>query len=199
MAGLAAAAAACGGSEERQDAGEPEGNFPVRVVDSKFPNRQRLAETTNLRLGIENIGDEVIPELAVTIFTDDGADGPFSIRVDDPTLADPNRPVWILENKFPRLAGEPPPRGPTAAATAQTNTFAFGPLQPGERKRMIWRVTPDMAGTYTVNYEVAAGLQGNARAVTADDGDVTGKFVVTISDKPPSSRVNDAGKVEIEP
>jgi hypothetical protein len=63
---------------------------------------------------------------------------------------------------------------------------------------MVWRLTPVKGGTYTVNYEVAAGQQGKARAVTEDGSDVTGEFVVTISTKPPQARVNDAGKVVIE-
>ena len=43
------------------------------------------------------------------------------------------------------------------------------------------------AGTYTVHYQVAAGLNGKAKAVTADGGPVKGEFVVTISDKPPQA------------
>jgi hypothetical protein len=34
--------------------------------------------------------------------------------------------------------------------------------------------------------------------VTADGSEPGGKFVVTISTKPPQARVNDKGKVEIE-
>jgi hypothetical protein len=34
--------------------------------------------------------------------------------------------------------------------------------------------------------------------VTADGSEPGGKFVVTISTKPPQARVNDEGKVEIE-
>ena len=189
---------ACGGGSERQDADEPEGDFAVDVVTAKFPNRQRLADTTDLRLGVENTGDETVPDLAVTIFLDDGASGSFNIRLDQPDLANPNRPVWVLEDKYPRLAGEPRPPGSSPGAVAQTNTYAFGPLDPDERREMIWRVTPVRGGTYTVNYEIAAGLTGKAKAVTADGSKPGGKFVVTISTKPPKARVNDEGKVEIE-
>jgi hypothetical protein len=190
--------AACGGGGERQDADEPEGEFPVDVVTANFPNRQRLAEVTDLRLGVRNTGDETIPDLAVTIFIEDGADGPFSIRLEDPALANPNRPVWVLEDKYPRLAGEGRPLGSSPAEIAATNTFAFGSLDPGDRREMIWRVTPVRGGTYTVNYEIAAGLHGKAQAVTADGSQPSGEFVVTISTKPPQARVNDEGKVEIE-
>ena len=189
---------ACGGGGERQDAGEPEGEFPVEVVTAKFPNRQSLAVTTDLRLGVENTGTETIPDLAVTIFVDDGADGSFSIRLDQPGLANPNRPVWVVEDKYPRLAGESRPVGSAPGDVVQTNTYAFGPLEAGDRREMIWRVSPVRGGTYTVNYEIAAGLTGKAQAVTADGSQPGGKFVVTIATKPPQSRVNDAGKVKIE-
>src|SRR5918994_86221 len=182
--------AACGGAGERQDESEPEAEFPVDVATAKFPNRQRLAEATELRLGVENTGTETIPDLAVTIFIEDGGQGSFDIRLDQPGLANPNRPVWVLEDKYPRLAGESRPPGSSPGVVAQTNTFAFGPLEPGEEREIVWRVTPVRGGTYTVNYEIAAGLQGNAKAVTAGGGGPRGKFVVTISTKPPKARVN---------
>ena len=193
---------ACGGDAETQDDSEPSGDFPTEVVTSKFPNRQRLAETTNLELEVENTGEETIPDVAVTIFTaagddEDGADGSFSIRIDNPTLANPNRPVWILDNKFPRIVGEPAPKGSSPGTVAQTNTYAFGELPPGERLGMIWKLTPVMAGTYTVNYEVSAGLFGNAKAVTSDGSRPEGKFVVTVTDKPPKARVSNSGQVEV--
>jgi hypothetical protein len=89
---------------------------------------------------------------------------------------------------------------PTAGASAaQTNTFSFGPLPPGESKDIAWKVTPVEAGTYTVHYELAAGLAGKAKAVGEDGSSpVAGEFVVTITDKPPRASVDDAGNVVIE-
>ena len=199
----AASLAACGGGE-RQDEDEPEGEFPVTVTDAQFPNRQRLAETTDLKLAVENTGNEQIPDLAVTIFLDDGGgavssgaggQGSFSIRTEQPGLANPNRPVWILENKYPRLEGEEAPLGSSPGTTAPQNTIGFGPMAPGDTKEMVWRVTAVRGGTYTVNYEIAAGLQGKAEAVTADGSTPEGKFVVTISTKPPAASVDDQGHV----
>jgi hypothetical protein len=195
LAGATLLLAACG-SGDPQDANEPEGEFEVEVTTSKFPTNQRLADTSNLILGVENTGEETVPELAFTITTDEGeADGSFSIRSDQPGLANPNRPVWILEHKYPRLVGEPPPKGLSGGVRAQTNTFAFGPLEPGDEREVVWQVTPVKPGTYTLNYQVAAGLDGKAKAVTAAGGEVKGDFVVTITDKPPKTRVNDAGEV----
>lgn len=50
-------------------------------------------------------------------------------------------------------------------------------------------------GTYTLHYLVEAGLDGNAKAVTEDGGQVKGEFVVTITDKPPKATVNGNGEV----
>ena len=130
------------------------------------------------------------------------AEGPFSVISDQPGLAIPSRPVWILEQGFPRLAGTEPGPGPpgeiaqaSGAIAVQTNTFAFGPMEPDESIDMVWRVTPVQSGTYTVHYRVAAGLQGNAVAVTGDGSAPEGEFIVQITDAPPQTRVNDAGEV----
>jgi hypothetical protein len=195
--------AACGDSPQRQDANEPEGKFPVEVVTAKFPTEQRLAQTSDLQLEIRNSGDQAIPDLAVTINTgDELSNGPFSVRSEQPGLADPNRPVWILEEGYPKLleanvAEKDLDEAPTAgAAAAQTNTFSFGSVPPGESKDIIWRVTPVKAGTYTVHYELAAGLTGKAKAVGTDGSfPVGGEFVVTVTDKPPKAGVNGAGQV----
>lgn len=183
---------ACGGS--RQDENEPEGKFPVEVTTAKFPNRQRLGATENLKLAIKNVGEETIPNLAINIFIDQGADGSFSIRLEQPDLAKPDRPVWILENGFPRLKGEQAPAG---GETAQTNTFAFGPLPPDQEKKIVWRLTAVRGGTYQLNYRISAGLFGKAQAVTDEETIPSGTFVVTISTKPPETRVNGKGEVVI--
>lgn len=217
--------AACGG--ERQDADEPEGEFPVDIVNASFASKQRLAQTSDLTLSVANTGEETIPELAITIWTDpeaapgvetDGTEtdttgtetsanggegtateesapkaaGSFSVRSQQPDLAIPFRPVWILEEGYPKLAGETASAG---AEAAQTDTFSFGPLDQNETREIGWRLTPVQPGTYTVHYRVAAGLQGNAVAVTGDGSVPEGEFVVVISDAPPQTRVDDSGTV----
>jgi hypothetical protein len=259
----AIALAACGGGE-RQDVNEPEGEFPVEIVSAEFPPKQRLAQTSELTLAIANVGDEALPDLAITVFTeanddaaeeDEAADaegepipeeqldeavdealreeleqqgasegedtagedettgtegerelpvaeGAFYVISRQEGLAVPSRPVWILEQGFPRLAGTeagPAPPGELSGAggaeAAQSNTFAFGELAPNETREVVFRVTPVQPGTYTVHYRVAAGLQGNAVAVNQDGSVPEGEFVVQISDVPPQTRVDDAGNV----
>jgi hypothetical protein len=209
---VAAGVASCGG--ERQDANEPEGNFPVQIVSADFPSKQNLAQNTNLTLSVGNTGDKTIPDLAITIFTEPNAgttessspgtstspasgslptsQGSFSVRSEQQGLAIPFRPVWILEEGFPKLAGQTASAG---AEAAQTDTFSFGSLAAHQTREMVWNVTPVQAGTYTVHYRVAAGLQGKAKAVTADGSVPEGEFVVRISSAPPQTRVNNAGQV----
>jgi hypothetical protein len=214
---LAAGVASCGGT--RQDANEPEGNFPVSIVSADFPSKQGLAQNTNLTLAVANSGDQTIPNLAITIFTTSNAStgdstttatgttttgstttsqefptaqGSFSVRSEQEGLAIPFRPVWILEQGFPKYEGETASAG---AEAAQTDTYAFGELAANATKRIVWNVTPVQAGTYTVHYRVAAGLEGKAKAVTADGSVPEGEFVVRISSAPPQTRVDDSGRV----
>lgn len=183
--------AACGGGE-RQDANEASGDFPVQITQATFPNRQRLAVTSDLVLVVQNTGQETIPDLAITISTDPDADESFSVHSQQQGLAIPSRPVWVLEDGYPKLVGETAPAG---AETAASKTYSFGPLAAGASKSMVWRVTPSIAGAYTVAYRVAAGLGGKATAVTADGSIPEGEFVVEISDEPPQTHVDASGKV----
>jgi hypothetical protein len=189
---FAIALGGCGGGGTRQDADEPAGKFPVEIVTSSFPTRQHLAQTSLLRIGVENSGQKKVPALAITISLDKNAIHPFSIFDKQPGLADPDRPVWVLENDYPRLVGETSTAG---AETANDKTFNFGPLKPGKSVNAVWKVTPVQPGVYTLDYQVDAGLEGKAKAVTSDGGPPTGSFVVKISDQPPNTVVNDNGEV----
>src|SRR4051794_8090659 len=211
---LAAGLAACGGGE-RQDATGPSGNFAVQVTKAKFANHQQLAQTNYLQLAIQNAGDQAIPNLTVTIntvaegqpnlkspaYSTGSGQGSFNIRVDEPHLAFPFRPVWILEEDYPKVVKPGQPlkqlaKAPTSsAASSATDTFQFGSVEPGDSKNIAWRVTPVRAGTYTVHYEVSASLTGKAKAVTPDGSPVRGEFVATISAKPPQACVTGSGKV----
>ena len=82
------------------------------------------------------------------------------------------------------------PRGRRQAAT---NTWAVGPIFPGETRELEWRLTAVRPGNYRVNYSVAPGLHG--RAVPANGQNTTGSFRVRISDEPVPARVNRRGEV----
>jgi hypothetical protein len=196
LAFTALSTSACGGGGPRQDESEPAGKFPLEITTSQFPTRQRLAESAMLRLGVENTGERAIPDVAITISIDENAIRPFSVRDPQPNLAAPDRPVWVLEHDYPRLVGEPTTAG---AKTANEKTFSFGSLEPGKSVEAEWKVTPVRSGTYTLDYQVDAGLTGKAKAVTADGNPPTGSFVVQITAEPPQTRVNDQGEVVVIP
>src|SRR6266511_5000580 len=150
LAGGLMTLAACGGGG-KQDEGDPTGTFKVDVPRASFPGKQRLAEESTLQITVVNRDTRTIPKLAVTI-------NGLSQRRDDPTLADPNRPIWILNET------------PFNADSALTNTWALGPVAPGQSRTFTWKVTAVRSGTYTVRYSVAAGLYGKAKVVDTATG-----------------------------
>ncbi len=195
IAALGTSIAACGG-EASSNTGEPAGTYRVSVVSAEFPTEQRLGETSLLRLGIRNSGRRTIPALTVTISIA-GAAGqtsslPFGIHDPEPGLAQPDRPVWVLSARYPKLAGSPISAG---AETSSRKTFDFGPLKPGARTEAIWKLNAVKVGGFTLLYKVGAGLDGKAKAETAGGVEPGGSFAVRISNVPPNTIVTDNGEV----
>jgi hypothetical protein len=182
VAAASVALAGCGGNE-RQDANEPEDEFALDVIEASFPAEQRLAETSTMRIVVRNDSNEVVPHIAVTVKNDsEDATGPaFAERVDDAQLADPSRPVWVVDED------------PAAAFVAHTNTWAFPRVQPGDTAEFEWKVTAVQAGDYNLRYEVWPGLHGKAEL--ADGGTTSGTFAVNVDGRPPDARVDDDGNV----
>ncbi len=166
LIGLTLVLGACGGGDP-QDQNEPEGTYKVDVLSASFPGRQRLAEEATLRITVENKDDRTIPILGVTV------DG-FYQRRSDASLADPERPVWIVNE------------APFDSTSALVNTWTTGPLRPGGKRTLVWRVSALRAGTYNPRYRVNAGIDGKARAESFDGGPATGSFTVRISRVPRS-------------
>lgn len=170
-------AAGCGGGE-RQDAHEPSGDFKVEVVQASFPARQAVARRASMVIAVKNVDSRAVPNVAVTVDS-------FDRRKSDPTLADPERPVFIVN------------RPPAGGDTAYVNTYALGGLAPGQVKRFEWSVTPVQPGPFKIAYRVAAGLNGKARAVRPDGGEVGGTFTGEIVGKAPKAKVADDGKTVV--
>jgi hypothetical protein len=177
------ALAGCGG--QRQDADEPSGEFGLEVVSARFPSSQTLSQSAQMVMRVRNTGDREIPNLAITVTTDAATRGDsvsaFGQNLEDTTLADRNRPVWIVD------------RDPSGGQTAYTDTWAFGPIPARASKLVRWRVTAVRAGHYTVRYRVAPGLNGKARPAAGSK--ISGSFDVTIDDTPPPARVDEHGNV----
>ncbi len=192
---VAALLAACGG-ESSSDANGTSGTYRVHVTESAFPTRQRLGQTSLLQLGIRNTGKKTVPALTVTI-TIAGKAGrasalPFGVHDPQPGLAQPDRPVWVLSETYPRLVGSSEPGG---ATTSNRKTFSFGPLQPGKTVAAVWKLSAVKAGHFTLLYRVGAGLDIGTKAET--DGGVPpgGSFVTEITQQLPETEVTDSGEV----
>src|SRR3954447_13005623 len=171
-------AVGCGGGGQRQDADEPSGDFKVQVVEAKFPDHQSLARRSRMVTTVKNFDSKTIPNVAVTVKS-------FDQTKNDPTLADPRRPQFIVNTC------------PASSVTAYVCTSSLGPLKPGETKTFKWDVTAVVAGRYSLKYAVAAGLNGKAKAVLAGGGPPKGQFTGTVSNKAPEAKVADDGKTVV--
>jgi hypothetical protein len=183
------AVAGCGGGE-RQDENEPEGSFPVEVVRATFPEEQKLAKSSDMIVTLRNAGRETIPNIAVTV-------NGFDRRKADPDLADPSRPVFALNGVQVEIAGFPEAKdaSPRGCDTAYVNTWACGPLGPNQQRTFRWSVTAVQAGEFKIDWRVAAGLDGKAKAVAPGGGPAPrGQFSGSVSDEAPDVRVADDGK-----
>jgi hypothetical protein len=215
------AVSACG-SGQRLDASEPTGNFQV-AASARWTTSQRLSQHTVLEITVANTGTKTIPNPAVTI--SDIANGKpapaFQKLVCAPQmkpsctegLANQARPVWVVEQAPDpaRSQGSCPQNvnpetytgtnystcvgGPGGAATANANTWALPSLAPGKSDKFTWHVAAVQSGTYIVNWQVDAGLNGKAKAVTAAGGPPRGTLRVTVAPAPQQAYVNNGGQI----
>jgi hypothetical protein len=115
--------------------------------------------------------------------------------------------VWIVNNGPGTIPKRPVQTvtvdQPGGGQTAFVNTWALGPLAPGKTKTFVWRVTPVKAGVHSIDFVVAAGLNGRARARVSRSGALegggglpVGHFKVAIAGRPVPRYVNpETGKV----
>jgi hypothetical protein len=170
--------AGCGGGE-RQDANEPSGTFRVAVLRASFPKNQALSKKATMRVVVRNAGRQTIPNIAVTISSGEAAGGGgFQTHSDAAGLADSSRPLWIVDSE------------PHGGSTAYVSTWALGPLPAGRTRVFTWRVTPMVAGSHTLRYRVAAGLNGKAKAQLDGGGEAGGTWRVNVSGVPPKTTVD---------
>lgn len=190
---LASACCACvallalGCGEAKRDAHEPKGDFTVEVVKASFPARQAIAHDARLELAVRNAGGRTIPDVAVTLDS-------LSYESSYPNLAARERPTWIV-NQGPGPIANPPVETeevnpPGGGLTAFVHTWALGALAPGATRTFVWHVTPVKAGSQSVRYQVAAGLDGKSRARLADGLPASGRLAATVAPRPPATHVN---------
>ncbi|MBN1528993.1 MAG: hypothetical protein JW895_08025 [Thermoleophilaceae bacterium] len=185
------AGAGCGGGEP-QDANEPSGNFTVEVVDATFPKTQKLGRQSDLEITVRNAGDDAVPNLAVTV-------NGFSVRSEEPDLSDPNRPVFAVNGLPVEIGAQPDAREatPRGCDTAYVNTWACGELAPDAERTLRWTVTAVKTGPYEIDYRVAAGLNGKAKAIVSGGGPAEGNFTGTVSAKPNHTLIGPDGKTVV--
>lgn len=214
---IALAAAGCGGSSSHAAAGASRGDFPVTVT-ARFPAAQRLAQPIQLVIAVRNRGHRALPDVAVTICNvscapsdrpDQGTSAQaFGTDVSGTDLADPSRPIWIVNRGPGACDARCDTAGGQAGAgvTANSNTWALGSLAPGATARFTWSLTAVSAGRHVVAWQVAGNLSGTARATTGS-GPGTGSggaiphgtFTVRVSAQPQSTYVTPSGQVVTTP
>jgi hypothetical protein len=182
---VALAASGCGAA--RQDAHEPQQTYTMRVLASRFPPLQAISRPTSLLLLVQNTSALTAPNVAVTLDS-------FYYTEHYPELASNKRPIWVVEKGPGAIPSHPveseavsPPGG---GQTAYVNTWALGPLAPGGSRTFLWQVVPVKPGLHRVDYRVAAGLAGKAKAELPSGGPVAGHFGVDIASVPPARHVN---------
>jgi hypothetical protein len=198
LAAVAVAAvllAACGESSSDKEAG---GEYEVGVTAATFPSLQRLGQTSLLKLSFENEGEKEVPNLVVyfTIAGEQGATAslPFAVHERQVGLANPTRPVWVLAEHFPKLAGaSASDKG--GATTSDPKTFRFGPLEPGQKLSAVWKLSAVRQGKYTLRYQVGAGLGSQTKAKTANGVAPGGTFMAEITAQTPDTEVTDSGEI----
>ncbi len=203
-AGVALAVAACG-SGQRQDVHEPKGKFKVAVTTARFPSSQKISEHTHLVLAVHNAGTKTIPNVAVSICNvtcssrapnGEGTSAQaFSADTPGPQGLDPSRPLWIVDGGPGPCGYSCQSGGQGAYVTAYSNTWASGALKPGQTVRFDWSVTAAATGQHVVAWEVAAGLNGRAKAVLAGGSRPHGTFAVHVHSAPAQSYVNNNGQI----
>ena len=202
--GMALAISACGGGQN-QAASEPSGNFAVNVSKATFPTAQRLSQHTHLVIAVHNTGSKAIPDVAVTICNvtcaypaprgQGSSSQAFAADVSQSNLANPSRPLWVIERPPGHCSFSCQNGGQGAAVTAYANTWALGRLAPGKTARFDWTVTAVQPGRHVVAWQVAAGLNGKAKAVLSNGSAPHGTFAVKVSSAPAQSYVNNNGQI----
>jgi hypothetical protein len=194
LSGILAGCGGGGGGEVgEQFDNESAGDYPVEVIEADFPSKQVIARQYDLVIAVRNSGEKTIPAMSVTLdVPGKGSTLAFAYRDRQQGLAQPQRPIWVLEEGWPKLA-DTVGRGGTA--TANRRTFNFGEVEPGDTANMVWKVTAVKPGAHLLSYQVAAGLGGDSNAVDASGETPKGVLPARISDVPIMTKIDKKGNI----
>jgi hypothetical protein len=179
-----ALASGCGGGT-RQDAGEVRATYPVAVPHASFPAHQQLAQRSEMRIVVTNVGTRTIPNVAATIAADNYGTTveAFAGPARAAHVQSRSRPVWVIE------------AGPFNGDTAASNTWALGPLRPGATKTFVWHVAAVQAGRYRLTYRLSGSLTGRSRLRLPSGAVPQGSFAVAVSGRPVQTQVRPDGTI----
>ena len=92
------------------------GTYKVEIVDASFPTKQRLADQAQMQIVVRNAGTRRSPTSPSRSAVTDQGRRRLRRPLRPAGLADPARPVWIVDD------------GPRGGTTAYVNTWALGAL-----------------------------------------------------------------------
>ena len=139
LAGMSATGAAgCGGgsAQDSQEA-KVKGDYPIKVISATFPQKQSLAKDSTMEIVVQNAGQKTIPTISVTVKCGSGLGGSFSTTTNEPNVADPVRPQFVV-NKIPTAServNPPLDPAPLERSSAFVDTYPLGPLAAGATRR----------------------------------------------------------------
>ena len=180
---------------------EASGSYPVKLVRATFPHVQSLAKDSTMEIVVQNAGQKMIPMISVTVKCGAALGGSFSTASQDTTVADPERPQFVV-NKIPTATervNPPLDPAPLERSSAYVDTYPLGPLGAGHTATFMWDVSAVKAGPYRLCWRVNAGLNGKAKAVAASGSPpIVGVFSGVVSNKAPKATVGPDGRSIIE-
>lgn len=200
---LALGLAACGDDSEQAAT-----DYEVSA-EASFPEPQKLAQTSQLRIEVTNEDDETIPDVGVIVdgFSYELTD-PNDPEQPDPAVADPSRPQFVVERspiEFFAEAAEGEEASlvdrevavPYGRGTAYAGTYTLGSLAPGKTALFRWDVTAVKAGPYEIAWQITGDTAPGHNIVDEVGEPVSGSFEGKVSDAPVDARVGKDGTTVI--
>jgi hypothetical protein len=180
-----------GSSAPRSTAGaDPQ----LEIVRASFPAHQAIARPVHLEIEVRNAGNAPLADIALAVHS-------FYYRSSYPKLADPSRPVWIVDEGPGAKPALPvatvPFDSPGGDVSDDRSVWIAGPLGAGQTRTLSWRLTPVLSGARTIAYALFAGRPGSA-GLSAQGAPLRGSISVQIAPAPPTRYVNpETGAVEV--
>ena len=129
------AVSACGGGA-RQDANEPKRQVPGRRQRGELPRQPDPVAAHPPGIDVRNAGSKTIPDVAVTICNvtcaypapkgEGTSAAAFAADLNQTGLANPSRPVWVVDQRPGACGTAAQNGGAGAGVTAYANTWALG-------------------------------------------------------------------------